>query len=250
MPYHVRRFMAPHLSLVIPAFDEARRLPPTIAALHEFCESLPFECEIRVVVERSGDGTLEVARQLVRDRPHFTVVDNGVHRGKGFAVRTGVRQSRGAFIFYMDADLSVPLPEVHAFLAYFGAHPDVEVLIGNRQHARSRIVRRQSFFRRTLGQCFNVVLRTAGLVSVHDTQCGFKAFRAEAAHAIFARQRVDGFAFDVEVVLLAKKLGFRIADLPVEWSNSPASHVHIVRDSVRMLRDTLRAWWNVARLRD
>jgi dolichyl-phosphate beta-glucosyltransferase len=242
--------MAPHLSLVIPAFDEARRLPPTIAALNEFCDSLPFECEIRVVVERSGDGTLDVARKLAGGRPHFIIVDNIVHRGKGFAVRTGVLQSRGEFIFYVDADLSVPLREVHAFLAYFGTHPDVAVLVGNRQHAGSRIVRPQSFFRRTLGQCFNVVLRGAGLVSIHDTQCGFKAFRAEAARAIFARQRIDGFAFDVEVVLLAKKLGFRIADLPVEWSNSTASHVHLVRDSARMLRDALRAWWSVARLRD
>jgi dolichyl-phosphate beta-glucosyltransferase len=242
--------MAPHLSLVIPAFDEARRLPPTIEALHAFCEALPFACEIIIVVEKSCDETLDLARELVRHRPAFTVLDNGVQRGKGFAVRTGVLRSRGDFVFYMDADLSVPLREVHAFLAYFDTHPAIAVLIGNRQHAESRIVRRQSFLRRTLGQCFNLVLRRAGFVTIHDTQCGFKAFRRAAALAIFSRQQIDGFAFDVEVVLLAERFGFAIADLPVEWINSPASHVHILRDSLRMLRDTIRARRNVRRLMD
>ena len=242
--------MVPHLSLVIPAFDEARRLPPTVADLRAFCEALPFACEILIVVERSRDGTLELARDLVRGAAQFTVIDNGVQRGKGYAVRTGVMRSRGAFTIYMDADLSVPLREIDPFLAYFHAHPDVAVLIGNRQHPESKIVRSQSLVRRTLGQCFNACLRAAGMVSVHDTQCGFKAFRGEAARAIFARQRIDGFAFDVEVVLLAQRLGFRIVDLPVQWTNSAASHVHIVRDSLRMLRDTLRARRNVRRLRD
>jgi dolichyl-phosphate beta-glucosyltransferase len=242
--------MVPHLSLVIPDFDEARRLPPTIEALHRFCESLPFACEIIIVVEKSRDDTLALARDRVGERPAFTVIDNVVQRGKGFAVRTGMLRSRGEFVFYMDADLSVPLREVRAFLAYFDAHPAAAVLIGNRQHARSHIVRRQSLLRRTLGQCFNLFLRSAGLVAIHDTQCGFKAFRHSAAHAIFRRARINGFAFDVEVVLLAQRLGFAIADLPVEWINSPASHVHIVRDSLRMVRDTLRARRHVRRLMD
>ncbi|HEX5177616.1 MAG TPA: dolichyl-phosphate beta-glucosyltransferase [Chthoniobacteraceae bacterium] len=242
--------MVPHLSLVIPAFDEARRLPPTIEALHAFSSSLPFACEIIIVIEKSRDNTLALARDLVRDRPAFTVIDNLVQRGKGFAVRTGMLRSRGEFIFYMDADLSVPLREVHPFLAYFDAHPATALIIGNRQHARSHIVRRQSWLRRSLGQCFNLFLRSAGLVTIHDTQCGFKAFRRSAADAIFNRARIDGFAFDVEVVLLAQRLGVAIADLPVEWTNSPASHVHIVRDSIRMVRDTLRARSYVRRLMD
>jgi len=243
-----RRCMVPHLSLVIPAFDEALRLPPTIDALTHFVESVGFACEVIIVVERSTDGTLELARQLIREHPAFTVINSGTQRGKGFAVRTGVLRSCGEFIFYMDADLSVPLREVLTFLDYFESHPAVSVLIGNRQHAHSHIIRRQSLARRTLGQCFNLVLRRAGLVTVHDTQCGFKAFRQDAAQAIFGQQQIDGFAFDVEVVLLAERLGFPIADLPVAWINSPASHVHIVRDSLRMLRDTFRARKNVKRL--
>ena len=120
--------MVPHLSLVIPAFDEARRLPPTIEALHAFSNSLPFACEIIIVVEKSRDDTLALARELVRDRPAFIVIDNVVQRGKGFAVRTGMLRSRGEFVFYMDADLSVPLHEVRTFVAYFDAHPDALTL--------------------------------------------------------------------------------------------------------------------------
>jgi dolichyl-phosphate beta-glucosyltransferase len=140
----------------------------------------------------------------------------------------------------MDADLSVPLREVPAFLAHLRAHPELDVLIGNRQHARSRITRAQSWLRRTMGQTFNRILRAVALAPARDTQCGFKAFRRPAAQAIFLRQKLDGFAFDVEVLLLAERLGYQIGDLPVEWINSPESKVRILRDSLQMLRDTLR----------
>jgi dolichyl-phosphate beta-glucosyltransferase len=113
-------------------------------------------------------------------------------------------------------------------------------LIGNRQHAKSRISRRQSWLREQLGQTFNAILHAIGATQIRDTQCGFKAFRREAAHAIFADQQLDGFAFDVEVLLLAERLGYRVADLPVEWINSPESKVSLLRDSARMLWDALR----------
>src|SRR4029453_4208917 len=179
--------------------------------------------------------TLAVARELTNPHPQFTVIDNLVHRGKGFAVRTGMLRAKGEFVFYMDADLSVPLQEVGNFLAQFAAHPEIAVLIGNRQHAKSRIIRKQSLLRRKLGQGFNVILKLLQLAALYDTQCGFKAFRAEAAQAIFARQTIDGFAFDVEVLLLARELGLKVADLPVEWINSTESHVHIIGDSLGRL---------------
>lgn len=232
--------MRPHLSLVIPAYNEARRLAPSIAALAAFCAELDFACEVLLLVERSTDETLTLARELTTRHSHFSVIDNGVHRGKGYAVRCGMLRARGSYVFYMDADLSVPLREVHSFLAHFTAHPEIDVLVGNRQHARSRIIRQQSLLRRKLGQGFNVILQLFRLASLYDTQCGFKAFRADTAQAIFSRQTIDGFAFDVEVLLLAQRLGLEVADLPVEWINSTESHVHIVRDSLAMLRDTIR----------
>jgi dolichyl-phosphate beta-glucosyltransferase len=149
-------------------------------------------------------------------------------------------RAQGEFIFYMDADLSVPLQEVYAFLACFAQHPEIDVLVGNRQHELSRIKQRQTRLREGFGKTFNRVLRTLRLASFRDTQCGFKAFRRASAQAIFSRQKLNGFAFDVEVLLLAERLGYKIADLPVEWINSTESKVHLFRDSLSMLRDTFR----------
>lgn len=191
------------------------------------------------MVEPGTDGTREIAAEAAARQPNFRMVTYERQRGKGFAVRTGVREAKGALVFYMDCDLSVPLHEVAAFVRYFAEHPEADVLLGNRQHSRSNITVRQSWLRQKMGQTFNAILRRLTLAGVHDTQCGFKAFRRTAAEAIFARQHLDGFAFDVEVLLLARELGLRVADLPVEWRNSPESKVRLVRDSLQMLRDTL-----------
>ena len=236
----IRQAVSPHLSLVIPAFNEERRLPACIQAVTEFSALLPYAHETLIVVEPSCDRTLELAHELTAPHSTMAVITNPEHRGKGSAVRRGMLTARGAHVFYMDADMSVPLREVHSFLRHFDAHPEIDLLIGNRQHTQSRIARRQSFVRRRLGGIFNVILRQYGIAQLHDTQCGFKAFRYAAGRSIFARQTLDGFAFDVEVLLLANELGFRVADLPVEWVNSPESRVRIVRDSLAMLRDASR----------
>ena len=236
----------PYLSIVVPAYNEARRLPQTLDTLRDFFREFTRTFEVLIVVERSADGTLEIAGEAALQQENFLAIDNGPQRGKGHAVRSGMLRARGEHIFYMDADLSVPLSEVGTFLAHFEAHPEVDVLLGNRQHARSRIVRRQSALREGMGKTFNRLLQTLGLASLHDTQCGFKAFRRAAAQAIFSRQQLDGFAFDVEVLLLAERLGCKIADLPVEWRNSPDSRVRLVLDSLAMLRDM----WRVRRLVD
>ena len=206
-----------------------------------------FEVEIVIVVEPGADDTRGIASSAAARESNLRVLTYPAQRGKGHAVRTGVRAARGDIIFYMDADLSVPLREIGAFVEYLRAHPDTDVLFGNRQHARSQITRHQGWLRQRLGQTFNVVLRTLGLASARDTQCGFKAFRRPAAEAIFSRQQLDGFAFDVEVLLLAERLGLRIADLPVEWVNSDESKVRLVRDSARMLFDALRVRRMVAK---
>jgi dolichyl-phosphate beta-glucosyltransferase len=201
-----------------------------------------------IVVEHSTDGTLELAREGVAEQANFRVIDNRVQRGKGYAVRSGMREARGEIVFYMDADLSVPLEEIDAFLAHFSANPEVDVLLGSRQHAGSRIERRQSLLRQTMGKAFNRILRALSLIPFRDTQCGFKAFRKKAAREIFELQTIDGFAFDVEVILLAQALGYRVAELPVRWLNSPESKVHIIRDSLRMLMDAFTVRRRVGRI--
>ncbi len=196
--------------------------------------------EVWIVVEPGTDGTREIATAAAARQPNLHVITYPEQRGKGFAVRTGMRAATGALVFYMDADLSVPLGDVNVFVEYFRTHPEVDILIGNRQHPQSQITLEQSWLRRRMGQTFNLILRRLALTGVQDTQCGFKAFRRPAAEAIFSRQQLDGFAFDVEVLLLARKLDLNIVDLPVEWRNSPESKVHMLRDSVRMLRDAIR----------
>lgn len=230
----------PHLSLIVPAFNEATRLPQSLRKIAEFTGSLAFTWEVLVVIEKSTDGTLELAREIAPKQANFQIIDNQVQRGKGYAVRSGMLKAGGAYQFYMDADLSVPLDEITFFLDYFQSHPEADVLIGNRQHSRSQILKPQSLLRRKMGQTFNRLIQSLSLLEFRDTQCGFKAFRKKAAREIFQRQSLDGFAFDVEVLLLAKRLGFKINDLPVRWFNSPESKVNILRDSLHMLTDAVR----------
>jgi len=231
---------APYLSIVIPAFNEARRLPHSLDKIAAYCGALGFPFEVLVIVEKSSDGTFELASGLASSQANFQVIDNRVRRGKGFAVRSGMLKARGKFVFYMDADLSVPLEEITDFLAFFEKNPGVDVLAGNRKHPQSDIIKRQNWLRQKMGETFNSILRRIVRIEIRDTQCGFKAFRAQAAREIFSRQQLDGFAFDVEVLLLAEKLGFRIADLPVQWVNSTQSKVRMFRDSLSMLWDVIR----------
>ena len=239
----------PQVSIIIPAYNEALRLPNSLRLLRDFLGGSFWaarSCEVLVVVEHSTDGTLELARERTSEQANFHIIDNRVRRGKGHAVRSGMRQARGAFVFFMDADLSVPLEEIEQFVAHFEAHPDDAVLVGSRQHPQSRIERPQAGLRQTMGKTFNRILRSMALLPFRDTQCGFKAFRSEAAREIFQLQTIDGFAFDVEVLLLAQALGYRIRELPVRWLNSPESKVNIVRDSLRMLIDAFTVRRRVA----
>lgn len=239
-----REAPVPELSIVIPAYREAARLPAAMERLAAFSGGDEGRAEVLVIVEQSPDETLALARRFAEQHRNFHAIDNGGQFGKGHAVRRGMLRARGRLVFFMDADLSVPLEEVPKFVRHFDAHPEVDVLIGDRQHPQSDIAVRQSWVRERMGQAFNGLLRLFAQVPWRDTQCGFKAFRQQAAREIFQRQTLDGFAFDVEVLLLAVRLGFRVESRPVRWINSPDSKVRIVRDSARMLRDA----WRVRRL--
>ena len=233
----------PELSIVIPAFREAGRLPPNLPRVAQYCDGLDLAAgyEVLVVIERCDDGTLEKAREAAAPYGRVQVIDNGPQRGKGYAVRSGMLRATGGVVFFMDADLSTPLAEIAHFLAHFAAHPEVDILIGNRRHAGSRIRRAQGPVRRHLGALFSRLVRGRVLPGTWtDTQCGFKAFRAAAAHAIFTRQQIDGFSFDVEVLALAVGLGLHVADLPVEWHDADATRVRLWRDGWAMLRDLRR----------
>ncbi|MBV9127829.1 MAG: glycosyltransferase [Verrucomicrobia bacterium] len=245
------------LSLVIPAYQEAARLPDNLRRIADFLRAEPLPgvgaCEVLVVVEKSADDTLGRCREAVaslrldpaKDRLRIDVLDNQVQRGKGYAVRCGILRAAGEIVLFMDADLSTPLPTIPRFLTEFQINPEIDVLIGNRRHATARMARRQGWLRRQLGGLFSVLARlfSGGLLppaALADTQCGFKVFRRHAAREIFSRARLDSFSFDVEILALARALGLCVADLPVDWKNSPASTLRLARDGWGMLRDLLR----------
>jgi dolichyl-phosphate beta-glucosyltransferase len=230
----------PLLSLIVPAYNEAGRLPETIQRIKKHSRSWNFPIEVIVAVEPSEDRTLALAENAVKAWYDLRVLTHHEKRGKGFAVRSGMLRARGDLIFFTDADLSTPLEDLDAALALFTHDRSIDLIVGNRMHPESQILQRQNSSRERMGKIFNRIVQTLTGLRIRDTQCGFKGFRNRAAKEIFGRQRIDGFSFDVEVLLLARAMGFVIAELPVHWTNSEASRVHPVRDSTRMFFDVLR----------
>lgn len=228
------------VSIVVPAYAEERRIGAAVRAFGTLAREFPRLREVIVVVEPSGDRTAEVARAAAAENPRVRVVENEKHRGKGFAVRTGMLQAKAGIVFFMDADLSVPLRHVVPFVAHLDAHPQAAAVIGSRRHPRSVVSKRQHFLRERAGRAFNRLVRGLGLSASKDTQCGFKAFRREAAQRIFSAAQIDGFAFDTEVLLLARKFGLRVDELPVEWINDRETKFRPLRDGWISFRDLLR----------
>ncbi|HET8645128.1 MAG TPA: dolichyl-phosphate beta-glucosyltransferase [Vicinamibacteria bacterium] len=212
---------APELSVVIPAYNEAERLPRTLERVRAFLDARGGAYEILVVDDGSADDT--VARARAAGGEHLTVLGNGVNRGKGYSVRRGMLAARGARRLMTDADLSTPIEELEALWARMDEGFDV--VIASRALALSRIEIHQGAFRENMGRVFNGLVRLLVLPGLRDTQCGFKLFTAAAAGAAFAQARLDGFAFDVEALFIARRLGFRVAELPVVWRNDAASRV-------------------------
>lgn len=226
------------LSVVIPAYNEEGRVAPTLRSVAGFLAAREGGFEILVVDDGSRDGTARAAREA---GVPLRILVLAANRGKGAAVREGILAARGERILFSDADLSTPiedLPRLERALDQGAA-----VAFGSRSVPGSEVLLRQPLYRQTMGKVFNLFVRALVLPGVIDSQCGFKLFEGRAAREIFAKQRLRGFSFDVEVLFLARRLGFGLAEVPVRWTNSPASRVHPVRDSVRMLRDLLRVRW-------
>jgi dolichyl-phosphate beta-glucosyltransferase len=230
----------PDLTLVVPAWNEAPRLEPALEKLEVFLSArglLDGRWEILLVDDGSTDGTADLARRLA---PWLRVVEVRPNRGKGFAVRRGVEEARGRRILLSDADFSTPLEEEGGLEA---RRPEGGIAIGSRALDEGLIGVFQPIHRRLMGKTFNRVVRAATGLPIHDTQCGFKLFDAAAAKRLFGEARVDRFAFDVEILWLARRAGIPVVEVPVVWNNVEASRVRVVRDSARMLADLGRIRW-------
>lgn len=236
----------PLLSVVVPAYNEEARLPASLDAIQGYLTQQPYSAEVIVVDDGSDDRTAAVAEARQASWPRLRVIRNP-HRGKAYTVRTGVLASAGEIVFQCDADLSMPIHEVAKFLPLVqGGYP---VVIGSREAPGAHRYGEPSH-RHLMGRVFNSLVRVLVLGGLRDTQCGFKCFSHDAAFDIFPRLRVrtDGTnvtgpmvtGFDVEVLYLAKKLGYSVAEIGVDWYYAPGSKVNPLRDTLRMIADLLK----------
>lgn len=226
----------PFLSVVIPAYNEEHRLPPTLARVQEYLAAQPYRAEIIVVDNASADRTGEVARAAGAE------VIAEPRRGKGAAVRTGMLAARGEYVLFSDADLSTPIAEVEKLLeAIRRGH---EVAIGSRALPESNITVHQPWYRELVGRMGNLLVRIVAVRGIADTQCGFKLYPRQVAQRLFGAQRMTGIAFDMEMLFLAQRLGLRIAEVPVTWVDNPDTRFSRVRDSLDALKDLVRIRWN------
>jgi dolichyl-phosphate beta-glucosyltransferase len=230
------------LSIVIPAYNEAQRISTTLHKILAYLEQQTYTAEIIVVDDGSYDATARIVASFSCNIAPVSLLQNSQNRGKGFSVRQGFLYAHGAYLLFSDADLSTPIEEVEKLFEALSEPCDIA--IASRAMPGSRVERHQPWYRENMGRLFNVLVRALGLSEMRDTQCGFKCFTREAALEICHRMTRQRFGFDVEMLYLALKLGYRVREVPVVWRNSPQTRVHALRDSVSMACDLLQIRWN------
>ena len=229
--------MTPEISIVIPAFNEALRLPTTLDRVQRYLATAGLTAEVIVVDDGSRDDTAEVVQRYAQRWPQLKLVAADRNAGKGAAVRLGMAAARGRYRVFSDADLSVPIDDMEKLLPPL--HAGAGVAIASRGLRDSQVELHQPWYRETMGKIFNRLVRIFVLGGVHDTQCGFKAFTAEVADRIFPVLQTRGFGFDVELLYRAQHAGYKIVEVPTRWINSPQSRVHPIRHSAAMFLELL-----------
>jgi dolichyl-phosphate beta-glucosyltransferase len=233
------------VSVVVPAFNEESRLGRCVDVLLDYFRAREIRFEIILVDDGSRDSTLNLMRGYAAANDVVKVASLPSNRGKGRATAVGVAETRGAVVLTTDADLSTPIDEFERLLAELTA--GAQIAIASRADAGSVITISQPLYRVMMGRVFNRIVQLLLLPGIKDTQCGFKLYQGPVARRLFASTRIDGFAFDVEVLVLARRLNYRIAQVPVRWENSPDSRVSPARHSLQMLRDLLLLRLSLAR---
>ena len=227
--------MSPFLSIVIPAHNEQNRLPGTLEQVFHFLKQRPFTSEVIVVENGSTDTTYEVAQQFAQQHENLRVIQS--EKGKGAAVQRGMLEAKGDYRFMCDADLSMPVEEIVKFLP--PTLQDFDIAIASRE-AKGAVRYNEPSYRHLGGRGINFLIQTLILPGLNDTQRGFKCFRAEVAEDIFNRQTLLGWSFDIELLYIARRHGYRIVEIPIHWYHFSDSKVSALRDAVRMIRDIFR----------
>jgi dolichyl-phosphate beta-glucosyltransferase len=222
----------PFFSIIIPAHNEQNRLPGTLEQILHFLKEQSFTSEVIVVENGSSDHTHQIAQQFAEQHENMLVLQS--EKGKGAAIRRGMLAARGDYRFMCDADLSMPVEEIVKFLP--PRLKDFDIAIGSRE-ARGAVRYNEPSYRHLGGRGINLIIQTLILPGLNDTQCGFKCFRAEVAEDIFKRQTLHGWSFDIELLYIARRHGYRIVEIPIHWYHFSDSKVNALRDAVRMIND-------------
>ena len=229
---------SPYLSLIVPAYNEAKSIRPTLEAIRAFLDQQPYSYEI-IVSADGDDGTRELVAEFVAGDSRISVIGSAERGGKGRGIRNGVALARGQIIGFCDADYKTPIEEINKLLPWFDGGYDV--VIGSRGVAESRIEVPQPLYRRLGSRAFGIAMHLViGLWSLHDTQCGFKFFRGDVAHDLFSRQRIDGYMFDVEILHLAERSRYRMKEVGVRWHDDGDSRLDLLAGNWRNMLDILR----------
>ena len=234
-PPEKEKLATPHLSIVIPAYNEAARIENALARVLECVERQGWDAEVLVVDDGSKDATPQIVHRWMEQYPRLHLIQNNGNRGKGYSVRNGLLQAAGDIVMFTDADLSAPMEEAERLFAAIADGADVA--IGSRWLDKTRQTTHQPLYRRFFGRCFNWVTRTVMGLPFKDTQCGFKAFRREAAQVIFRLQRIERWGFDPEILFIARKLGYDIREVPVTWGHDERSRMSYLKDGMKMLEE-------------
>ncbi len=229
----------PSLSIIIPAYNEETRLPDTLGQVFDFLDNQNYTSEVIVVENGSQDKTLEIARSFISEHPELTVLHEPFP-GKGSAVRKGMLMASGEYRFMCDADLSMPITEVNRFIP--PKLKDFDLAISSRE-ASGAVRFNEPEYRHLGGRAINLIIRTLAVPGIQDTQCGFKCFRAAIAEDLFRHQTLNGWSFDIELLYLARRRGYRIVELPIPWYFNADTKLSPVRDALQMVLDI----WTVRR---
>ncbi len=227
-----------YLSIVLPAYNEEAVIKNTLDRVAEYLEGRYPSYKIIVVCDGCRDNTAKVAEETAKTNHKIQVLDRKINMGKGFSVRQGCLEAKGDLIIFTDADLSTPIDEIEKLLKWL--EEGYDIVIGSRALKESDIQIRQAWYREAMGKIFNLFVQTFAIKGIKDTQCGFKGFKKEVARKIFQRQIINGFGFDVEVLYIAKMLGYSIKEVPVRWLNRAASKVNPLTHPLQMLTDLIR----------
>jgi dolichyl-phosphate beta-glucosyltransferase len=232
----------PKFSIVIPAYNEHRRIGETLRRVLDHIHQEKWSAEIVAVNDGSRDDTAEIITRFATENPEVRLVNNPGNQGKGYAVRNGMLNAHGRILLFTDADLSSPLSEAAKLFAALESGADVA--IGSRWLDPSLQFQRQPLKRRIYSRTFNLFLKVVLGLPFRDTQCGFKAFTRHAAEAIFPMQQITRWGFDPEILYIARKMKFKVVEVPVIWGHDERSTLHPIRDGIRMGLDTLKVQWN------